>query len=167
MGEMQIEVQRDREVGADLFGRATSLDIRTDADVEYSGQLLQEVLGCRGKISERFRAPIDAAHRAHKAMLALRNDVDAPFLAAEKLIRDKSKNFLRAKTTESKITGIGLRVRWRFRVIDEKKIPAEFRCLDTAKIENLVKAIGMDAQRVVPGIEVYDDGGVAIMRRHR
>lgn len=58
--------------------------------------------------------------------------------------------------------GVVMRKTPKYRIVDENKIPREYLMVDEAKIGKIVRAMGEQAQAMIPGIEVYMDSNVAI-----
>lgn len=67
-----------------------------------------------------------------------------------------------APTFESAV-GISTRKVWKYRIVDEKLIPREFLMPNERAISAIVK--GMKGKTNIPGIEVYEEIGVAAGRR--
>lgn len=61
------------------------------------------------------------------------------------------------------VSGISTRKTWKWRIVDESKIPRQYLQLDTVKINGVVRAMGSTTN--IPGIEVYEDTGIAAGRR--
>ena len=57
-----------------------------------------------------------------------------------------------------KIGGIGSRLRWTFKVLDEKKIPRKYLLVDYPKIRQSLR-IGI---REIPGLEIYKEEQVTL-----
>lgn len=58
-----------------------------------------------------------------------------------------------------KLQGTGIRRIWKWRVVDESKIPREYLVVDSAKITRLVKST--KGQIRIPGIEIYSEDSVS------
>jgi galactitol-specific phosphotransferase system IIB component len=58
-----------------------------------------------------------------------------------------------------KVAGMSIRENWKFRIIDEKKIPREYLKVDEVKIGQVVRAMKSAAN--IPGVEVYNEGTVS------
>lgn len=54
-----------------------------------------------------------------------------------------------------KVQGVQFRVTWKFKVVDQRKIPAEYLLPDLVKIGAVVRA--MKGSTNIPGIEVYSE----------
>lgn len=61
-----------------------------------------------------------------------------------------------------KVDGISRRENWQFRIKNEQDIPREYLMVDESKIRKIVKALKKDAEKHIPGIEVYDEGSIAV-----
>jgi hypothetical protein len=62
-----------------------------------------------------------------------------------------------------KVEGISMRENWRFRIVDEKKIPREFLRVDEVKIGAYVRA--MKSAGNIPGVEIYNEATIGAGRR--
>jgi hypothetical protein len=62
-----------------------------------------------------------------------------------------------------KVEGISMRENWRFRIVDEKKIPREFLKVDEVKIGAYVRA--MKSAGNIPGVEIYNEATIGAGRR--
>lgn len=60
-------------------------------------------------------------------------------------------------TEVPKVEGVSTATNWRFRIVDVSKIHADFMVPDEKKIGKTVRAMHMDAQSLIGGIEVYPD----------
>ena len=58
-----------------------------------------------------------------------------------------------------KVAGMSIRENWKFRIIDETKIPRQYLKVDDVKIGGVVRSLKL--QHNIPGIEVYNEGSVA------
>jgi len=55
--------------------------------------------------------------------------------------------------------GISYRDAWKYRIVDESKVPREYLCLDERKIGGVVRSLKGDAK--IPGVEIYSEKTVA------
>ena len=62
----------------------------------------------------------------------------------------------------AKPEGVSKVQNWKWKVIDETKIPREYYVLDTVKINAVVRAMKEAAPQAIPGIESYDAGTVSV-----
>lgn len=61
------------------------------------------------------------------------------------------------------MAGVSSRKTWKWRLVDESKVPRKYLVLNTVAINSAVKSLGKAAD--IPGIEVYEDTGIAAGRR--
>lgn len=54
-----------------------------------------------------------------------------------------------------KTTGLSVQTRWKFRIIDEAKIPRDYMKPDEVKIGQIVRA--MKGKLAIPGVQIYPD----------
>jgi hypothetical protein len=57
-----------------------------------------------------------------------------------------------------KVAGMSIRDNWKFRIVDEKKIPREYWKVDEVKIGTFVR--GSHGKISIPGVEIYNEGSV-------
>jgi hypothetical protein len=76
-----------------LLRQAQALPVRDDLELVAAGERLLVVIQGRKNIAAKFAPVIEAAHRAHKQALKLRDEVDAPFAQAERLLRDSRNRY--------------------------------------------------------------------------
>ena len=115
----EIEVEEERVQGLTLLENARKFAITDQTGLEAAGASLQHVVGLRKGIAAKFKEPIDAAHKAHKSMLALRDEIDAPFKMAESEFRSKTQIYLSLREAE--------------RQAEIRRIEAEQRKLEEAR----------------------------------
>lgn len=65
--------------------------------------------------------------------------------------------------TVPKVEGISMRENWKFRIVDEKKIPRDFLKVDEVKIGQYVRA--MKSAGNIPGVEIYNEANIGAGRR--
>lgn len=65
--------------------------------------------------------------------------------------------------TVPKVAGISQRENWKFRIVDEKKIPREFLKVDEVKIGAYARA--MKSAGNIPGVEIYNEATIGAGRR--
>jgi hypothetical protein len=58
-----------------------------------------------------------------------------------------------------KVAGISMTKQWKFRIVDESKIPRQYLCVDEQKIGAVVRA--MKAAANIPGIEIFSIDSVS------
>lgn len=79
--------------------------------------------------------------------------IEAPIQAAPVIV----------ERTVPKVAGISMRENWKFRIVDEKKIPREFLKVDEVKIGGYVRS--MKSAGNIPGVEIYNEATVGAGRR--
>lgn len=75
--------------GTGMVGQANALVIKDDASFMAGGQMLLEIKQRAKNVEERFEDSVSAAHKAHRALTALRDSVLSPFRNAEMTIKAK------------------------------------------------------------------------------
>lgn len=91
---MTATIPEPREVALErqaptLQQQATALVIRDAADLERAVELARSVKDLRAEAEATVRPAIDAAHKAHKAALAVLARIDDPLKAAEATLKAK------------------------------------------------------------------------------
>ena len=160
----------------EIVGRVSELKITTKPEMEtasgYLGEIKSAINGIESKRKERVKPLTETTRWINNGFKAL----TAPLVDAEREIKDKMAIFVDeeekkaeeeakaapkgaepALATETSVrTGAGLtsaKKVWRFKMVDEAKIPREFLILDTIVVR---KAIA-DGNRTIPGLEVYQE----------
>jgi len=64
--------------------------------------------------------------------------------------------------TFKRAAGVSARQAWKWRLVDENKVPREYLIIDEKKINSIVRAMGAKAN--IPGIEVYPEIITAVRR---
>ena len=89
MTELAIQTKDLKAQGACAIEQAGKFEIHSDLTNEIAGDALRNLKRTLKEIDDRFGPPIKKAHEAHKAFLALKNDIAHPFLGCEKIYRAK------------------------------------------------------------------------------
>ena len=115
----EIDVEAEKDLGKNWIQNAKGFQIIDQACLELSGEALQQLKGIRKGIADKFKEPVESAHRTHKSLLALRDQIDAPFMLAEMEYRAKTQQYLAAREAE--------------RQAEIRRIEAEQRKLEEAR----------------------------------
>jgi hypothetical protein len=86
---VEPEIKDLQQSSGDMIGRAAMLTVTNDQTFVLGSEMLIEIKKRSKTVEERFAEPVSAAHKAHKAMTALRDSVLAPFKQAETTIKSK------------------------------------------------------------------------------
>lgn len=62
------------------------------------------------------------------------------------------------------VKGLSRRTVWKFKIKDASKIPDMYKMVDEQKLAKLVKAMGKQAEELVPGIECYEEADLSSRR---
>ena len=92
MSNIQIvepEIKDLQISSGDMLGRAAGLVVSDDASFSLGGEILLEIKRRAKAVDDRFDEPVSLAHKAHKALTALRDSVLSPFKQAEMTIKQK------------------------------------------------------------------------------
>jgi hypothetical protein len=92
MNELTIvepEITDLQASSGDMLGQAAMLTVRDDESFSHGGEMLLEIKRRAKIVDERFAEPVSLAHKAHKALTALRDSVLSPFKQAENTIKGK------------------------------------------------------------------------------
>lgn len=110
-------------------------------------------------VDNLFDDAVKAADKTHKGILKVRNLAKSRFEAAEASSK--------ARLAEAwlingwKADGATFSEPMGFEVIDATAIPREFLAPDMKKLRDLVSALGMEAEKSIPGIRVHKNVQVA------
>lgn len=86
---VEPEIQDLQASSGDMVGQAAMLSVTDDASFSRGGEMLLEIKRRAKIVDERFADPVSLAHKAHKALTALRDSVLSPFKQAEITIKGK------------------------------------------------------------------------------
>jgi hypothetical protein len=86
---IEPEIQDLQASSGDMLGQAALLTVTDDPSFSRGGEMLLEIKRRSRVVEDRFADPVSLAHKAHKAMTALRDSVLAPFQQAERTIKSK------------------------------------------------------------------------------
>lgn len=92
MNELKIiepEITDLQASSGDMLGQAAKLAVTDDVSFSRGGEMLLEIKRRAKIVDERFAEPVSLAHKAHKALTALRDSVLSPFKQAETTIKQK------------------------------------------------------------------------------
>jgi len=76
-----------------IVEQANDLQIANEEDYVIAGSLLDRILQGKDRITEYFEKPAQQANSVHKFITGLRGTLLAPLEYAEKMIRDRRKNY--------------------------------------------------------------------------
>lgn len=75
--------------GAQIVNQANAMAITNDEAFQEGGSMLTSIKTITKNLETEFADPVDKAHKAHKAMVALRDKALLPFRQAEQIIKKK------------------------------------------------------------------------------
>lgn len=87
----------DRDLGYTLVQRATALTIFDAPSLDVAAAFLRDCATAKKSVEAKLAPAVDAAHKAHKALTALRSDLCAPFDKARAVVEPKVLEFQRAE----------------------------------------------------------------------
>ena len=129
-------------------------------------------------IEARFKEPVSLAYQAHKKLTKERNEMLENLDWAENLLKDKMKRFhmendrkalAEAEVTTTSITPPEPRSKlkhttfvekWKYKIVDLKKLPKDYMMPDEKKIATTVRSMGELTK--IKGVQVYRDYEVRI-----
>lgn len=120
----------------------------------------------RIRLEAQRKADEEARKREEEARLALA--IEAEQNGASKETTEEILNMpiqMVAPTvapTFNQAEGVSTRKYWKWRLVDESRIPRNFLMVDEKKINAIVRSMGPKAG--IPGIEVYRDTGITVRR---
>lgn len=83
------DVSAEDAQGKALLEQATALVVTDDASFAQAGTMLSNVVALRKRIEAHYKPVIDAAHKAHKATIAARDEHLTPLGPVESMLRSK------------------------------------------------------------------------------
>lgn len=83
-----------QEAGQNWLAMASQQQVTCQEDLDAAGRLLKSIKEVRAQIVQRLDPAVQNAHRAHKAMTNLRNELDAPFARAEQIVKERVGTFV-------------------------------------------------------------------------
>ena len=123
-------------------------DIVKDKLKSYERAKEKEAEDARRKAEEEKQKKIDAENEKRKQEAELFNE------KAEEVNPDEIETEQPLPTID-RVKGLGIRKLWKWKVVDESKIPREYFVLDAMLINKEVR--GLKDKLEIPGIEVYED----------
>ena len=190
MEESKDVATRQALVGVDRLERElTSGDLDDRTLIESARLYIREVLHPLVEQVHASQDPVvDAAFRAHRTAVAARNALLAPFVEAEarikkalgireKALREREESARNAidvddlsptlpvVETTIKGSGISVRKRWTWRIVDMKEVRDEYKSADAVKINGAVRKHGKNAEAVVGGIAVDEETPSVTVRK--
>jgi len=215
VAELQTAVPR-------ILAQAQDLVIADNEDYDISETMLDRIVQGKDRIETFFEKPTKDANSVHKFLTTLRSTLIQPLEQAEKIIKDRRKDYRAEKEREraaleeqkrqeakkaeeekaiqeaAKMEQIGepdaaaaiieqaaqtppppvfvpslvpkqqgksVKKVWKFRIKNPEGIRREFLMPDASAIQALVNKLGMDAMKVVGGIEVFPDETESVRRK--
>lgn len=164
---MEIEAGLANVENKLVEGRALQLHSRIQAlrvIDEESFTLIQELAKENRKhinaIETRFKDSVEAAHRAHKEAISIRNEALGNFEENQQLAKDKILQYSEATGIEPSVPGIIIQKKWHAEIVNENLIPREYLVPDLKKIQGIASQLG--DQLKIPGILVTPLAQVAV-----
>lgn len=110
------------------------------------------------EINEKYKPYIEALKNAEKELKEkiAEYKIKQQTLSQEVLSSDIVVNGRAMGTPD-----VVFRSHWTYKVVDESKVPRDYLMLDHSKIMNAIN----NGERNIPGLEIYDEGNVAIRRK--
>lgn len=163
------------------------LPVTNDDQCAFATQLLQELKGVQHSVEMRRTEISGPLYRAHRAVNELFRPALDALSRGEGVLKDKISEYLRAKEAANAAAlqaaaaaptpalaqqsialvapvappaGVSVRKVWRFRVVDQDKVPRELCSPDPEKIREAFEG----GRREVPGVEFYQEDVVTARR---
>lgn len=83
------DVTADRAECAAVVVKARALVVATEADAHEAGDFLRRCAGAAKAVESKLAPAVEAAHKAHKSLTALRAELTEPFAAARKIVEPR------------------------------------------------------------------------------
>jgi hypothetical protein len=144
-----------------LDEQAKSLAVSSSDDAEVAKVLIEQCDDHIKMIDEYFVPKKKKAQEVHKEWVKAHKDSLAPYQAAKAKLRAKLSDYQKRldaaveKAGEDALVAKPMAGRkfWKFKIVDESKIPSEYWTIDEKKIGSEVRSKKDNAK--IPGVEVY------------
>ena len=154
------------------------MHMKSESDLAMADIILGRIRKDKKVIEDRYREPVDRAHKAHKKLTTERNDMIENYDWAENLLKDKMKTYNmesdRKALAEAEVTTTSMSrpkprselkhttfiEKWKYRITDITKIPFNYMMPDDKKIAATVRSMGGMAE--INGIHIFRDDEVRI-----
>lgn len=136
--------------------RQRQLEILIQKEAEEKKRLEQEALE-RARQLETENKQEQANEELEKADIAIQQ--------TEAISTFRQNELAEKKIEIKKPSNISMRTVYKFRIINKNLINTEFMIPDEAKIRKLVTALKKDAEKMIGGIEVYEEQSISNLRR--
>lgn len=146
-------------------------DVEITNDTEYQNlcELLKKVKGKEKEIKDFFAEPKAQAYKNHKEISNMEKERLEKLADFETLAKKRIGEYLLAKeevrTVDNpidipKVKGISTSDVYKWRIVDESKIPREYLIVNEKLINQMIKTT--NGSFVIPGIEVYKEKQVSV-----
>jgi len=108
-----------------------------------------------------LRAQAEKANAAQRAKIEARLKAEAEKAEAKQAMFEERADAVQApviQRTPPKVEGVSTRKVWKFRVVEEEKVPRQYLVVDEAAIRRAVQARKGDTR--IPGVEVWEEESV-------
>lgn len=112
-----LAIRRDTTT---MQNECDALAVTTDGQLLEAGEFLKLLRRIKNRIAETFDGPVKAAHAAHKAIVAARNEHEKPVTACEEIVKGKMSGY----TAEQE----------RLRLAEESRLRVEARKAEEARV---------------------------------
>lgn len=121
-----LETDDFRDGGVEALKDANTFEITSPAHSQIVGVTLRSIKHARKTIAEKFDPPVKAAHKAHKMLVTLRKDIEAPFIECEDIYKRKLIAFENAENAKR-------------RAVEEKLREEARKAAEARKIEQAIE----------------------------
>lgn len=153
----RIRLEAQRKADAEAAKERARLQAIADAAAEKARQEAQE----RRKAAEAAAAAGRAEEAAKFAAQAAR--IEEKGAAKQEAFESRAASVVApvVQSAAPKVSGVGARDNWTYRIVDPAKISAQFLIPDEIKIGKIVRSLKKEAETLVGGIEVSNDRLIA------
>ena len=155
-----------------------NMHMHNEDDLVRADDVIGRIRKDKKMIEATFKEPVSRAHQAHKKLTKQRNEIMESYEWAENLLKDKMKHYnmesdrkalAEAEVTTTSITPPEPRPKlkhttfvekWKYKIVDLKKLPKDYMMPDEKKIATTVRSMGELTK--IAGIQVYRDDEVRI-----
>jgi len=173
---MDLEKQAEIVVSdAKKFAASITITVATEEQCSAAGEILQKIKKRLKELDEMRRAITKPLDEAKKKIMTLFKDPTGQLeeieMKIKKAILDFQQSLFAQQQIENafcsenemesiepavpNIAGVSIRKIWKFRIVDETKIPREWLMVDEKKIGSAVRKTGCHLK--IAGVEIYEE----------
>ena len=155
---LETKIQELSETVQPMVEKANNLPMETMEEVEVASNYMGELSKQKKQLEEQRKFFTSPLNDQVKKINALFKTLSTPLDSAETVIKTRILEFKATLPQDAPNTiGNAKEVKtWTYEIEDEKKLPAEYMCIDHAKIASVVKA----GVREISGVRIYQQSRI-------